>query len=82
MERDVDHIGCPHLIHSRAHADIHQAAEAPSGITWDRVERFLVDRPSIHAAHEVSHPVAADRNPISGQVAHHPEAASAAHIGG
>jgi hypothetical protein len=38
---------------------------------------FLVDRPYSHAAHEVSYPVTADGDLISGKVAHHSSAAAA-----
>jgi hypothetical protein len=47
------------------------------GSTCTIMRIFLVDRPKPHAVHEVSHPVTADRDSISGQIAHHPAAAAA-----
>lgn len=71
LQWDVGDICGPHLIHSRDRADIHQAGKAFGWIPWHRGARFLVDRLSTRAAHEVSYPVAADRDPFSGQVVHH-----------
>ena len=46
-------------------------------MTRDRGARILLDCQYTHSKHEVSHSVTADRDPISGQVVHHPAAAAA-----
>jgi hypothetical protein len=78
LHRDVGDVNRPDLVDlSYDQLEIDEAGEALGWITRNRGARLLVDRPYPHAEHEVSHPVAADRDPFLRQVAHHPAAAAA-----
>jgi len=77
LQWDVGDVGGPHLINRRNLPDIHQAGKPLGRISGHGGAGFLVDRPQTHAAHEVSYPVAADRDPFTSQVCDHPPAAAA-----
>jgi len=77
LQWDVGDVGGPGLIHRRDLPEIDQAGKSHGWIAWNRGAGFLVDRSQTHAAHEVSDPVAADRDPFSGQVSDHPPATAA-----
>jgi hypothetical protein len=77
LQRVVGDVSRPDLVHCRDRADIHKARKALGWIPLNRGAWLLVDRPSTQAVHEVSRPVAADRDPLPGQVVHHPAAAAA-----
>ena len=47
---------------------------------WERCAGFLVNRQQAHALHEISCPVAADGDPLSAQIIHHPPAAAARNL--
>ena len=77
LQWDGGDVGGPHLIHRRDLPEVHQAGKSNGWIACNRGSGFLVNRPQTHAAHEVSYPFAADRDPFSGQVSDHPPAAAA-----
>jgi len=77
LQRDVGDVCGPDLIHSRDQPEIHQTGISLRWLTRHRGAGLLVDRPSTHAPHEASYPIAADRDPLSGQVVHDPAATAA-----
>ena len=77
LKREIGDVRWPNLIHFLDLLEVHQSGKSLEWLAWPDGAGFLVRRPKPHAAHEVSHPIAADRDAYPGQVLHQPAATAA-----